>query len=47
MVQITIGQVAGVIAAAIFVGMYPPPAYIVSSSKQELKLGYGLQLGSL
>jgi hypothetical protein len=47
MVQITIGQVAGVIAAAMFVGMYPPLAHIVSSSKQELKLGYGLQLASL
>jgi hypothetical protein len=47
MLQITVGQAAGIIAAAILIGKYSLLVPNVSSSQPELKLGYGLQVASL
>jgi hypothetical protein len=49
MLQITVGQAAGIIAAAIFIGMYPflAPLRALRSTNLELKLGYGLQVALL
>jgi hypothetical protein len=47
MVQITVGQAAGVIAATIFIGKYPLRAATSELFSSRIKLAYGLRVALL